>query len=250
MDNRKNNQLILKRRKKIIRRRFFIFSILLIITSIALAFNLKTFDIKEILVKNNVKVGKDDIIKLSYINIGENIFYVSFYKGEKSILSNPYIKTVKLRRKLPSSIEISVTERNEAVYFQNGSSFYVLDETGVFLRKGSTAPNLFKIQGLDNKVSFENNKVSFKDTRYSEEIEKFCILNSSNSSKYKFKAVDISSLVDIKLFINNMEIRLGSDDNLLNKLNTAINIMDKEGISMEKGYIDVSFSGNPVFHLD
>jgi len=249
MDNRKNNQLIIKRRKKKLRRRFFIFAILLIITSITLAFNLKTFDIKEIFVKNNIKLTKDDIINLSEINIGDNIFYVSFYKAKKNILSNPYVKTVKLRRKLPNSIEISVTERKEAVYFQS-SSYYILDNTGVFLRKSSEAPNLLNIKGIEDKVLYDKNSISFKDKRYSDAIEKFTILNSSNSSKYLFKAIDIGSLVNIKLYINNMEIRLGNEDDLLNKINIAINIMDKDGISMEKGYIDVSYSGNPVFYIE
>lgn len=249
MNNRKNNQLVIKRRKKRTRRRFLIFSLLLIVTSIALAFNLKTFDVKEIFVKNNVNVTKDDIINLSGISLGDNIFYISFYKIKRNILSNPYIKTVKLKRKLPDSIEISVTERKEAAYFQKESSFYILDETGVFLKKCSDAPKLLKVKGIENKVTYEQNSVSFKDSRYKEAIEKFNILNSSNSSRYKFSIVDLSSLVNIKLYINNMEIRLGSDDDLLNKVNTAINIMDKDGVSMEKGYIDVSFKGNPVFYI-
>lgn len=250
MNDRKNNQLIIKRRKKKIRRRFFVFSLLLIITSIALAFNLKTFDIKEIFVKNNVKVTNDDIIKLSGINIGDNIFYVSFYKSRKNILSDPYIETVKLRRKLPASIEISVTERVEAVYFQKGNSFYILDKTGVFLRKSSAAPSILNIKGIENKVSYEKNSVTFKDSRYKNVIEMFNILDSNNSTKLKFKAVDLGSLVNIKLYINNMEIRLGSDEDLLNKVNTAVSMMSKDGMSLEKGYIDVSFKGNPVFYIE
>ncbi|MFA6939459.1 MAG: FtsQ-type POTRA domain-containing protein [Clostridiaceae bacterium] len=251
MNDRKDNQLIIKRRKKRIRRRFFVFSLLLIITSIALAFNLKTFDIKEIFVKNNVKVTKDDIINLSGISIGDNIFYVSFYKSKKNILSNPYIKTVKLKRKLPGSIEISVTERNEAVYFQKENSFYILDETGVFLKKSSEAPALLKIKGIENKVSYEKNSILFKDSRYKYAIEKFSILDfSSKYNKYKFKSVDLSSLVNIKLYINNMEIRLGSDEDLLDKVNKAISIMSKDGVSLEKGYIDVSFKGIPVFYIE
>lgn len=250
MNDRKNNQLIIKRRKKKIKRRFFVFSILLIIISAALAFNLKTFDIKEIFVKNNVKVTNDDIINLSGINIGDNIFYVSFYKSKKNILTDPYIKTVKLKRKLPSSIEISVTERFEAVYFEKENSFYILDETGVFLKKSSEAPALLKIKGIENKVSYEKNSILFKDSRYKDVIEKFNILNSANSTKYKFKAVDLSSLVNIKLYINNMEIRLGSDEDLLNKVNTAVSMMSKDGMSLEKGYIDVSFKGTPVFYIE
>lgn len=250
MNNRKSNQLIIKRRKKRIRRRFFVFSLLLVVTLITLAFNLKTFDIKEISVKNNVKMTKDDIIKLSGIKAGENIFYISFYKGKKNILSNPYIKSVKLKRILPDKIEISVTERKEAVYLQMDNSFYILDDTGVFMKKVNTVPSLLKIQGIENKISFANNSLIFNDSRYKNIIEEFSILNSSNSSKYKFKAVDIGNLANIKLYINNMEIRLGSDEDLFNKVNRAINIMDKDGISLEKGYIDISFKGNPVFYID
>lgn len=250
MNDRKNNQLIIKRRKKKIIRRFFVFSILLIIISAALAFNLKTFDIKEILVKNNVKVAKDDIINLSGISIGDNIFYVSFYKSKKNILSDPYIKTVKLIRKLPSSIEINVTERKESVYFKKENSFYILDETGVFLKKSSEAPSLLMIKGIENKVSYEKNSILFKDSRYKDAIEMFNILDSNNETKLKFKAVDLSSLVNIKLYINNMEIRLGSDEDLLNKVNKAISMMSKDGMSLEKGYIDVSFKGTPVFYIE
>lgn len=250
MKDLNRNELIIRRRKKIVRRRFMIFSLLLIIVSIMLLYNLETFDIKEIFVINNEKVTKDDIIKLSAIEKGNNIFYTSFFKAKKNISTNPYIKDVKIKRKLPSFIEIEVNERKEKIYFKKENSYYILDEKVILLNKSESIPELLQFTGLEDKVIYENGGVTFKDDRYIKAIQNFIILDSANISTYKFSSVDIKNLSDLKLYINNMEIRLGTEEELLNKVNIAINIMEKDGISDQKGYIDVSFKGNPVYYLE
>lgn len=47
-----------------------------------------------------------------------------------------------------------------------------------------------------------------------------------------------------------MEIKLGSSDNILSKLNRAINIINGENLTTSTGYVDVSYNGNPVYSID
>jgi cell division protein FtsQ len=46
-----------------------------------------------------------------------------------------------------------------------------------------------------------------------------------------------------------MCIKLGSADDMKNKLNKALNIIEQEKLSAAKGYVDVRFDGNPVFYI-
>jgi cell division protein FtsQ len=46
-----------------------------------------------------------------------------------------------------------------------------------------------------------------------------------------------------------MLIKLGTNDDLLKKLNRAINIITEKKLTTLEGYVDVSFTGNPVYHI-
>jgi len=60
----------------------------------------------------------------------------------------------------------------------------------------------------------------------------------------KITSLDISDLSDIKCYFDNIEVYLGSDENIINKVKTAALIYDK---GVVKNYIKVNFEGSPDF---
>lgn len=133
----RNNDEAYKQKMKLIRRRkliirniligiFFIFIIVLFLLS-------PVFNIKEVTVTGNSKVSSDTIISLLHLGDDTNQFKLSYSTIGQRIKSNPYIKTVKVKRSLPSKLEITVTEREPAFQLEFGSSYVLIDDEGYIL---------------------------------------------------------------------------------------------------------------------
>lgn len=138
-----------QRRKKLILR----FILLLLILGLIYLFAFKTeiFNIKNIEVEGNVNLSKNTIITSSTCIKGENIFKINREDCENSINNLSYIKTVKIRRRLPSTILIEVEERGEiAVVPHIGAMAYIDDETCILKIEEKDGPiELPQVFGLD-----------------------------------------------------------------------------------------------------
>ena len=62
--------------------------------------------------------------------------------------------------------------------------------------------------------------------------------------------VDVSNVLDIKVYSGKMCIKFGTTEDLKNKFNKAINIISQPEYKDAKGYVDVSFKGNPVVFIE
>ena len=70
------------------------------------------FKVDGIAVVGNEEISDEEILKLSELEVGENIFDVHPLFAQHRIKENLYIEKVRVKRKLPNKIEISVTERS------------------------------------------------------------------------------------------------------------------------------------------
>lgn len=251
MENSKN-ELIEKRRKKIRRKKIIVGMVFLIAILITLSIKLPYFKVKNIEVYNNNRVVSDKIIKDSEINKGSNIFYINTNKIKNNILENPYILSVEVKRKLPDSIDLYVQERNAVFYAEKGKKYVIIDKNGICLEIADniTNMNLIKLIGIDTSKVTVGNTIPVSDKRQLNTISTVTDIVSFNSICKNIKALDIQDEVNIVAYYNNIKIKLGSNDNMLNKLNKAINIINGENLTAANGYVDVSYNGNPVYSID
>ena len=125
-----------KRKKKIKRIKFFLKLFLLIaiiVGGTVFAFTSPIFNIKDIKVTNNSQITSDTIISLSGLKTEEDIF--KFYKNDvvNKIKENPYVDSAEVHRKLPSTIEIDVTERVPAFSVDYMGKYAYINTQGYIL---------------------------------------------------------------------------------------------------------------------
>lgn len=248
----KNNELILKRRKKRIIKKSLLLIVLLLSILITLCLKLSYFNVKNISVINNNNINADVIIKESNIYRGNNIFYLKLSECIDRIKRNPYILDVKIKRKLPNSIVINIIEREAVFYNKKGSKYAIIDNNGIVLEEKDSIDGmkLTRLDGVDYEKSTVGKTVVCDDNRKIEIVGIITKLIKENKGKIDMSIVDINNLFDIKIYSENMCIKLGSSDNLQTKLNKALNILGRDELKGAKGYVDVSFSGNPVFFIE
>jgi len=116
-----------------------------------------------------------------------------------------------------------------------------------------------KNMNLVNLIGFNYEKCEVGNLIVSEDDRKIKIANEitdiineyrKNNGTRKITLVDVNSVVDVKVFSGEMCIKFGTSEDLKNKFNKAINIISEPEYKNAKGYVDVSFKGNPVVFIE
>lgn len=246
-----DNELILKRRKKKKIKKLFMLFIMLLSICVTLCLKLPYFNIMNIQVNGNKNISIKEVIALSNIKVGNNIFYLNLKESENNILSNPYISTVTVTRKLPATLIISVKEREAVFYNTKDSKYFIIDKAGVALQKRDDIKGmkLIKLDGIDFSKCEVGKPVQDSDKRKVDAVVNLGDIVCNSKISQGLTLVDVSSSIDIKVYYGDICIKFGNADDIDKKFNKALNILDRKELKGVKGYIDVSFNGNPVFFI-
>jgi Cell division septal protein len=239
------------RKKKKRKKKHYLLKFIFIVAIAAGAYFLLTsslFDIQKISVENNSYFTKEQVIKISGIKTGENLFEISAGKMKDKLLADPYIKNVKINRKLPDKLVIAVEERKEDAAVPYGKDFIIIDNEGMVLRKTDKEPALTLLQGM---------KVTKMDPGSPLEVEENSVLTDTlslleNIKKHElyFKKIDISSVI-IKAYIYDQLTCEGTPENIMNNLDSLQDVLyDLYTKGIERGVIkmgsDNYFSYSPL----
>lgn len=249
--DKSHNELILKRRKKKKIKKLFMLFIMLMSLFVTLCLKLPYFNIKNVQVSGNKNISQKDIISLSNLKVGNNIFYINLKDGESNILSNPYISNVTITRKLPANIIINVKER-EAVFYNNiENEYFIVDKDGVVLQKRNDIKDmkLVKLAGFDYSKCEVGKLLKDNDKRKIDAVIALGDIVRNNKISQGLTLIDLNNSVDINAYYGDICIKFGSAEDIDKKFNKALNILERKELKGVKGYIDVSFNGNPVFFI-
>ena len=189
------------------------------------------FNINNIKVEGNEKVSAEEIISLSQLKKGENIF-----KFNNSIISNikqnKYIENVTITRKLPDTVKITVEERKIKYQINLINSFAYIDKNGYILENSTVKKEVPVIAGL----SITENELLNKERLDSEDLQK---INKIIKIMDATKAINISDIIteintenenDYIIYVEskNKKIHIGNTSNLTNKMLYVKKILENE----------------------
>lgn len=247
---KKNAEIRRRKKKRTLRRMLLVFMFFISVLT-TLALKLDYFNIKAIKVVNNNNVSEEAVLKLSGITYGNNIFYINTSKSKTNIRTNPYIESVTIKRRLPNRIDIVLKERSASNYCVKGNSCLIFDSTGRVLDEKDKLENekLLLVYGVNEDRAQVGEKLPVEERKI-KLINDLAELFRYNTSDVIFTSIDVASLTDVKIYSNNVCIKIGSADKLQDKLNKAINVIDIVKLKDKKGYVDVSYEGNPVYFIE
>lgn len=199
----KKQQEIARKKRKIIFRLIKWTSLVLLLIGGSIYFLLSSFfNIDNIVIVGNEKITQETIISLSGIELEQNTFKISKNKVEQAIKTNAYIDSVRIKRKLPETIEIQVVERKPAYMLTLGNAYVYMNTQGYLLeisQEKLEAPVITGILTPEDQIQ-EGNRLCTEDLQ------------------------KLSSVIQIMDSANNNEI---------GKLITKINISDKQDYILE-----------------
>lgn len=117
-----------KRRKKRYLLKFLIF--ILVCVGAYFLLHIEYFTVDGITIAGNKDISDEEILKLSELKTGENIFDIHPMAAQRRIKKNLYIEDADVSRKLPNMVEIIVHERSGKAQFIKGKKYVVTDNDG------------------------------------------------------------------------------------------------------------------------
>ncbi len=185
---------------KIIKLIFKLFIFIALLTGLVVyAFTSPIFNISEVRIIGNEEFEDEEYLKLSGLKTGENIFNFRKSKAIYNIKTNGYVESVKIRRKLPTKIEITIEERTPSYLIAlEEEKFAYINNQGYILEISEIKIPLAIITGISTKTEniiegnrLENNDLerlqnviqiinSMKNIEINEELSKIDITNKSN----------------------------------------------------------------------
>jgi cell division protein FtsQ len=106
------------------------FIVYLGVTSIAAA---STLQIGHLQVRGNQRLSTGEVLSLVEGLRGQNILAVRLDDWQKKLLSSPWVESATIRRVLPSTLEITVHERQPMGVGRLGTAMYLIDGSGVIV---------------------------------------------------------------------------------------------------------------------
>jgi cell division protein FtsQ len=89
--------------------------------------------VDRIVVRGNERLSDDDVIAVVSGLRGESLVWTDLERWRRRLLTSPWIRDAALRRSLPSTVEIVVTERTPVGIARIDGTLSLVDETGVII---------------------------------------------------------------------------------------------------------------------
>ena len=153
------------------------------------------FDIKNIETEGNLQISNEKLISISSLQLHTNIF--KFNKGiiKEKIKENAYIDTVEVTRKLPSTVQITVTERVPKYMLQFADSYVYINNQGYMLEISNEKLEIPILIGFTTDLSNikAGNRINVEDLKKMDMVIKIYEAAKSNGLGELITKIDISN---------------------------------------------------------
>lgn len=248
---KKSNKYIKKRKNKML-----IIKILFFLLFIAIGFSIFAcksdfFLIKKVAILGNPAMSGEDVKEKTEYLIGQNILFIDKEHILSEAKSNAYVEEVKIKKVYPKQVNITLMEKKAIYYTYMNEKTYVLSGDLIILEDNANIENrtLVKLDGvtIDNptlgQCGIDSNRILNILKSFSEMIE-------INPTEFNIDSINLSDLMNIKVYIGAVEGKLGNDENLPDKMNKLLHIIEDPTIGIKKGYVDVGFEGSPIYYSE
>jgi len=241
----KKYMMMKKKRKRRMKRKIVFFLFLLVCAGIIVTvFKAPFFDINEIVCQGQDKLTAEQVIKISGVSKGNNIFITSISDAKENLLKNPEIRSASVNRVFPNRIRIEIVEAVPVAYAEYDGMVLLLDDSGKIIKtledkEDSIPDGLVKVIGVEVVSSEPGKLLAAEDDGRALKLYECLRVFESLGFRGKVNYVDFSDLSDIKLeYENRIYMLLGNYDSLEYKLKFVKKVIDEKIAKQEKARFD------------
>ena len=203
------------------------------------------FSINTIEVKGNSYYTGAQVVEISGIIEGDNLWKTNMKNARDKLRKDPYIADATVDRKILHRVQITVKERSESFVCEENGGFIVLDYDGVVLRLTDTAPALPIVYGLIVNKAEPGKTIKVDDNLTLTETITF--LSAAEKQDIYFKKVNATDLFVQAYIYNNLACK-GTYENLTKYLPEIRTVfLDLKKSKIRRGTIIVTSDGSCTF---
>lgn len=220
--NEKRQKDTKRRKKRNKLRKFFIWlSVAIVIAAVGVVLSLTAFfGIENITVSGNSRYTEEEILNQCIINTGENLFLADTKSASEMLeLNLPYIYTAEIKRKLPSTIELVITEAEPSYYIENkDKTFILLDDNFKVLETGAEKGSGIAVKKAKVTAASAGRQIEFENQDTGECLKKLSQAVKDNNVD-EITAIYSNNISDnYVVYDNRIEFKLGTCDDLEHKI--------------------------------
>ncbi len=238
-------------------RRVFLISILFFISLICIFLFLYSsfFYIDTITVSGINKVTESEVLKLSGIKKGTNIFKLDNRLSARAIEVHPVVKSAQVTRHLPRQIKISIVEREMWAVMPYNDVFLILDPEGICIDRMISFPTgnycLITMDNQPEQVNLGQEVASEGINMIRKVYEALSEEELKSISEFHYDSVKEEIII---YTLKGTEIKFGNLDRMEEKVELIGQAFPMEIDLEEDGtgkleYIDIRFTGQPVLKI-
>lgn len=242
--------------KNSVRNAIITICVLLAIAAIGVVLSLTMFfNITNINITGSGIYTAEQIEQICSVKTGDNLFLIDSEKDKKLLTESlPYIYDVKFKRKLPSTLDIQITDAVAAYSIANEDGTYTLLDDHLKVLENSAQENPAEI------IIIKDVLIAASSAGYTVEFENPDALNCIKSIAEALKTVGLNDISEISsvdknnnylLYKNRIVLELGDCTNLENKLYkclAACEELENRGGEI-KGRINIS-NGKQIYFTE
>ena len=218
---RKDNRTEKTVKKKKRRKKHYLLRLLIIAAvCVGLYFlaHIEYFNVDNVVVTGNREISDEEIIKLSGIKTGGNLFDVHPLIAQHKIKKNLYIEDVDVDRKLPNTVEINISERSGKAQFVKGSKYCVTDNDGKVLEISKEEKKVTIVENVTVTDAKLSETISVKETGvYSKAMK---LIRTTENNDLYFKKIKISSN-NVEAYVYDGLVCKGRYDNVMTAIKSG-----------------------------
>lgn len=241
----KNKKIKMKKKAKIV---LYIF---VFIIAIAFLINSPLFNVKKIEVEGNKNVSDDKIISLSEVKLHTNIFKFNKLEIIEKIKENAYIQDADISRKLPSTVQINIVEREPKYMLQFADSYVYINNQGYMLEISNEKLDIPILLGFTTDLSNikAGNRINIEDLKKMDMVIKIYEATKSNELGHLITKIDISDEKNYIIILESegKKVYLGDCSDLNTRLLYLKAILEKSPGKKGEVFLNVDLNSQNVY---
>ena len=200
------------------------------------------------------RYASDELVRAAGISVGDNMFMINKYDAANKLFAeHPYLDTVRIRRRLPDTLEIIVADcvPVAAVADGDGEEVWIADAKGKLLEKmGKDSPlceGLIAVSGCDTAGAEAGKNLSEVDEKRAKPLFDILHMAENNDILNHISSVELEKLYQVTMgYSDRLSVRLGAPEELEKKFRFLVYIVEQLSVT-DRGIIDVSDTAEARF---
>ena len=220
------------KRKRAIRKAIFSFVLLVVVGIIGLALAVTVFfKIDTIKAKGSKAYPQKIILQNCGVETGDSLLLSSEEQIAETLMSSlPFVGSVTIERKLPSTLIINITDTYTSAAISNKGSFILINENGKVLDSDANilSEGIPVVKGVETESFKESETITFK-TKENGDILIELLKAVTKAGVTGLTEIDVTDTSDIFMIYNDrIKILVGSSLNLETKILRAAAAIERE----------------------